>query len=154
MLQFKIIGTQAEYKAAAGLFKEYAAWLNIDLSFQSFENELAGLKQMYNAADGGIILCSENDKYLACVAVRRIDAGTAELKRMYVQPAQQHKGIGKHLLEHALILAKNCGYTSIRLDTLNTMIPAMNFYKKHGFYEIPAYYFNPETTAVFFEKQL
>jgi len=154
MQEYIIATGKEEYEAAIRLFKEYAAWLNIDLSFQSFEKELEGLAQMYNAADGGIILCKENGQYIACVAVRRQQDNIAELKRMYVQPLHQHKGIGKILLQHALELAVQCGYTAIRLDTLHTMVPAMNFYKQQGFYEIPAYYFNPQQAAVYFEKKL
>ena len=73
---------------------------------------------------------------------------------MYVRPELQHKGIGTLLLQSALRFAKEAGYKKIQLDTLNTMLPAINLYKKNGFYEIPAYYFNPEPTAVYFEKTL
>jgi ribosomal protein S18 acetylase RimI-like enzyme len=73
---------------------------------------------------------------------------------MYVQPAHQHKGIGKILLEKSIALAQNCHYKFVRLDTLNYMTPAINLYKKYGFYEIAPYYHNPVATAVYFEKKL
>jgi putative acetyltransferase len=154
MPEYIVVHSEEEYAAAGKLFMEYAQWLSIDLSFQHFEEELKELKEMYNPKVGGIILCKEENNYVACVALRRIDNETAELKRMYVQPAQQHKGIGKQLLLNAVQLAENCNYKFIRLDTLNTMAPAMNLYRQNGFYEIPPYYFNPQTTAVFFEKKL
>jgi putative acetyltransferase len=154
MPEYIVVHSEEEYTAAAKLFMEYAQWLSIDLSFQHFEEELKELKEMYKPNAGGIILCKEESNYVACVAVRRIDNETAELKRMYVQPVQQHKGIGKQLLLNAVQLAKNCNYKFIRLDTLNTMAPAMNLYRQNGFYEIAPYYFNPQTTAVFFEKKL
>ncbi len=154
MYHYNIINTTAEYEAAINLFKEYAAWLGIDLSFQHFEEELQGLKEMYSAADGGIILCKKENEFIGCVAIRRINHNTAELKRMYVQPAYQQQGVGKKLLEQALTLAQNCNYSFINLDTLNHMLPAINLYKKYGFYEIPAYYHNPVASAVYFQKQL
>jgi len=154
MPEYLIVQNDAEYKAAAALFKEYAAWLGIDLGFQHFAEELENLKAMYNTADGGIILCKEQNDFIGCVAIRRSAENIAELKRMYVQPAQQHKGIGKDLLERSLELAKSLNYACIRLDTLNHMTPAINLYKKYGFYEIPAYYHNPVSTAVYFEKKL
>ena len=154
MRDYIIVQKEEEYKAASILFKEYAAWLNIDLGFQQFEKELETLKTMYKAADGGIILCKEADSFIACVAIRRSTANTAELKRMYVQPRHQHKGIGKTLLEKSITLAITCKYEFIRLDTLNHMLPAINLYKKHGFYEIAPYYHNPISTAVYFEKKL
>jgi putative acetyltransferase len=154
MLEYIVVQMDEEYKAAVQLFKAYAAWLNIDLGFQHFDEELNNLKNMYNATDGGIILCKDGDIFIGCVAVRKNTANIAELKRMYVLPEHQHKGIGKILLEEAITLAKECGYEYIRLDTLNHMIPAINLYKKYGFYEILAYYHNPIVTAVYFEKKL
>ena len=154
MPEYLIVQNDEEYKAAAALFKEYAAWLDIDLGFQHFDEELDNLKKMYNAADGGIIICKENDYFIGCVAIRRSAVNIAELKRMYVQPAHQYKGIGKNLLEQSLELAKNLHYECIRLDTLNHMTAAIDLYKKYGFYEIAAYYQNPFETAVYFEKKL
>ena len=154
MYDFNIINSEGEYSAAINLFKEYAAWLGIDLSFQHFEEELQSLKEMYNETDGGIILCKKEKEYIGCVAIRRIDSNTAELKRMYVQPAFQQQGAGKNLLEHALTLAQNCNYSFVNLDTLNHMLPAIKLYKKYGFYEIAAYYHNPVASAVYFQKKL
>src|ERR1700712_3950461 len=107
---------------------------------------------MYAAPFGGIILCKQKSGYAGCIAVRKIDSDIAELKRMYVKPEFQQLGIGNALLQDALTLAKKYHYKKIRLDTLSNMSPAINLYKKNGFYEIPAYYFNPEKTAVYFEK--
>lgn len=154
MREYLVIKTDVEYKGAIRLFKEYAEWLNIDLGFQHFDEELQNLKTMYNSTDGGIILCKENDNFIACVAIRKITKDIAELKRMFVQSIHQHKGVGKILLEKAITLAVNCNYKYIRLDTLNHMTPAINLYKKYGFYEIEAYYNNPVSTAVYFEKKL
>jgi len=146
--------TDEHFRAASSLFREYADWLNIDLGFQNFEKELEKLRSMYNDEDGGIILVTENSDYIACVALRRIDASSAELKRMYVRPGFQHKGIGQQLLDQAIELASRLKYSRIKLDTLNHMIPAMKLYKKNGFTEIPAYYHNPIASAVYFEKLL
>ena len=146
--------TAEEYAAAEKLFREYAAWLNIDLCFQSFEEELRQLDEMYALPNGGIFLMKEEELFTGCIAVRRKDAETAELKRMYIQPAYRRAGAGNMLLQKALSLAKELGYKKIRLDTLATMVPAISLYKKVGFYEIEPYYFNPEKNAVFFEKLL
>jgi carbonic anhydrase len=154
MFDFILVKTEEEYKAAAKLFAEYAAWLAVDLGFQHFDEELQNLKQVYNAADGGIILCEVNNEFIASVAIRKISTEIAELKRMYVQPAYQQKGIGQKLLEEAFTLAKTCNYQYIRLDTLNHMLPAINLYTKNRFYKIPAYYHNPIATAVYFEREL
>jgi carbonic anhydrase len=154
MVDYLIAETNEEYRNAALLFKEYAAWLNIDLGFQHFEEELQNLKAMYTAPYGGIILCKYGEEFIACVGIRKIDSTTAELKRMYVKPSFQKQGIGKAMLERAEALAKALNYTRIRLDTLNYMVPAIALYKQNGFYEIPAYYNNPNETAVYLELEL
>ena len=153
---FKIITvqTETEYAAASALFKEYAVWLNIDLSFQNFEEELLKLKEMYSKPNGAIFLLQQADEFIGCVAIRKKEEGIAELKRMYIKPTTRKIGGGTMLLEKALAAAKLLGYDLIRLDTLANMTPAINLYKKHGFYEIAPYYFNPEENAVFFEKKL
>ena len=153
---FKIITvhTEAEYAEASSLFKEYAEWLNIDLSFQNFKEELLQLKEMYSAPTGGIFLLQQHSEFIGCVAIRKKGDSIAELKRMYIKPTTRKSGGGTLLLEKALADATLLGYKLIRLDTLANMTPAINLYKKHGFYEIAPYYFNPEENAVFFEKEL
>jgi putative acetyltransferase len=151
MVDYLIANTDEEYCNAAILFKEYAAWLNIDLSFQHFEEELMQLKTMYGTPEGGIILCKAENEFIGCAGIRKIDNDIAELKRMFIKPAYQKQGIGKELLQKAVELATNLNYNIIRLDTLNYMTAAINLYKKYGFYEIPAYYHNPNKTAVYFE---
>lgn len=148
------ITTDEEYAVAASLFSEYAEWLKIDLCFQHFSEELENLRVMYSPPTGTIILSRKDDTYNGCVAVRKIDHETAELKRMYVRPRFQKQGTGTSLLTAALEFAKKAGYKRIRLDTLNTMTPAIKLYKQYGFYEIHAYYYNPEITAMYFEKLL
>ena len=73
---------------------------------------------------------------------------------MFVGPAFQRQGIGKILLEKAIELANAAHYSRIRLDTLHYMIPAINLYKQYGFYEIPAYYHNPNATTGYMELQM
>ena len=154
MISYKGANTDAEYKQAALLFKEYADWLKIDLSFQHFDDELVGLKTMYGEPEGGIILCTADDKFIGCVGIRKIDNDIAELKRMFVKPGYQNQGIGKALLQKAVDLARTLNYNAIKLDTLKHMTTAISLYKKHGFYEIPPYYQNPNETAVYFEIKL
>ena len=156
MIDYRLATTVDDFTGAARLFREYAQWLNIDLCFQGFKEELGKLNQMYAAPAGGLLLCLDTEKgvYIGCVGVRRIDQDTAELKRMYLQDAYRGKGIGHSLLRESLALAAKLGYKRIRLDTLNHMTPAMELYRHAGFYEIPPYYHNPEPGAVYFEKML
>ena len=143
-----------DYSMAATLFNEYASWLNIDLSFQKFDDELLILKSMYGLPLGCIILAKVDGELAACVAVRQQESDIAELKRMYVKPAYRKLLVAQSLLNTATNFAVEAGYKKIRLDTLNTMTPAMNLYLKNGFKEIESYYNNPLATAVYFEKNI
>lgn len=154
MREFIQASSHEHYQAAAILFKEYAASLHINLSFQHFDEELQQLQNMYSLPHGGIILCRDKNIFIGCVGIRKNTEEIAELKRMYVLPTYQGKSIGNEMLNQALLFAKKCRYKSVRLDTLNTMLPAMNLYRKNGFKEINAYYHNPIDTVVYFEKKL
>lgn len=154
MIEIITANSENEYTEAATLFKEYAAWLNIDLSFQNFDEELLQLKEMYSFPNGAILLSKKENVFTGCVAVRKKESSIAELKRMFIKEAHRTKGTGALLLQKAIEMASDLGYKKIRLDTLDTMAPAINLYKKYGFYEIEPYYFNPEKNAIFFEKIL
>jgi len=154
MFEYVVVTSDAEYASASLLFKEYALWLNIDLSFQSFEKELVELKKMYASPKGMITLCRANGQYVACVAVRPNEVGIAEIKRMFVRPDFRGMGVGQSLLDCSLRFCSEAGYKKARLDTLNTMKPAMRLYEKNGFVTIPAYYNNPFAEAVYYEKIL
>lgn len=154
MLDYIVAGNKEEYAAAAVLFQEYAAWLGIDLSFQNFEEELQELHNMYAAPQGSLLLVKDGETFIGCVAVRKKEYGIAELKRMYVQPAYRKAGVAARLLVLAEDFAARAGYETMKLDTLSSMLPAMAFYRKHGYTETTAYYHNPNENTVYFEKKL
>lgn len=154
MVEYILAENSNDYQAAKQLFKEYADDINIDLSFQKFDKELSEIEKMYAPPVGGIILCKAENKHVGCIAIRNISDKVCELKRMYVHPEFRGKGIGKILLEKIIHLAKDYHYELIRLDTLNYMAPAIHLYKEYNFYEIEPYYFNPNSTAIYFEKKL
>ncbi len=154
MVEIIKANSEIDFKGASNLFQEYATWLNIDLSFQHFDEELMHLKEMYAFPDGAILLSKQENIFTGCVAVRKQALDIAELKRMYIKPNNRKAGIGAALLKKAIEMAKEIGYEKIRLDTLDNMHSAINLYKKAGFYQIEPYYFNPEKNALFFEKIL
>ena len=154
MSSFITATTANDYAAAQEMFRAYAKAININLDFQHFEEELTDLPKMYSLPQGGIILAKDQESVVGCVAIRRINEREGELKRMYVAPEYQNKGFGKTLLQKALILARECNYEKVKLDTLNYMSAAIHLYQQAGFYEIPPYYPNPISTAVYFEIEI
>ena len=68
MTECIIANTNEEYRSAALLFKEYATGLNIDLSFQHFDDELFNLKTMYSTPEGGLLFVKPAMNILAALA--------------------------------------------------------------------------------------
>jgi putative acetyltransferase len=153
-LIYRIASTPADFEAGKRLFREYVDSLGVDLSFQGFDQELEIIDQQYNQPVGALLLAFADNTAVGCVGIRQLDAATAELKRMYIQDAYRGHGIGVALLERSIQIARELGFEKIRLDTLQTMTKAQALYRSFGFYEIPAYRFNPLEGALYMEKGL
>ena len=151
---FKTATTNKEFEDGQSLFQQYANSLDLDLGFQDFSNELKLIDKQYNKPNGALLLVYKNNIAVGCAGIRELNKDTAELKRMYVQPAYRKYKIGARLLELAIEIARDLNYKSIRLDTLPTMTKAQDLYRSFGFYEIPSYRFNPVSGTVFMEKKL
>jgi ribosomal protein S18 acetylase RimI-like enzyme len=136
------------------LFEEYGRSLGIDLAFQGFAEELAALPGKYCPPEGSVILARSDGTPCGCVALRRFDERTCEMKRLYVRPAQRGLGIGAQLVAGILASGVARGYEAMRLDTLSTMTHAIGLYHSFGFREIEPYIFNPLPGALFMEKRL
>ena len=126
---------------ARELFLSYAASLAVDLSYQRFDEEVAGLPGPYASPSGALLLAlDESGNGLGCVGVRTLSPGIAELKRLYVAPARRGTGLGRALVIAAIDEARTLGFGEIRLDTLPTMAAAQSLYRRLGFQEIAPYY--------------
>ena len=138
---------------AKELFIEYTASLDFDLSFQNFREELSELNSMYQKPYGGIILIKEMEtgNFIGCAGIRRFENQIAEIKRMYIKREHRNKGLGARLLDLAIELAKELGYKKIRLDTVESMKPAIKIYRSRGFKQIEPYRFNPNENTFYFE---
>ena len=121
------------------LFNEYAASLGVNLEYQGFSAELAGLPGKYAPPTGDLLIARLNGEAGGCVALRALAGATLEMKRLYVRPAARGMGLGKRLVEAAISSARQLSYTELRLDTLATMASAQALYRSLGFVEIPAY---------------
>src|SRR5690606_16665691 len=130
--------TDGEFDAARVLFREYAAWLNVDLCFQSFEEELADLRAIYGPPGGCLLLSVDEGReggrfYEGCVALRPFDGDACEMKRLYVRPEARGRRLGRRLAEAISDRARRAGYRRMLLDTLDHMVPARSLYRALGF---------------------
>jgi putative acetyltransferase len=143
---------------ARGIFREYAAGLAVDLCFQGFEAELAGLPGDYAPPEGALLLAYVDGALAGCGAVRPLHdvdyANACEMKRLYVRPAFRRFGLGRLLTQRLMDCATGAGYSVLLLDTLDDMESARGLYRTLGFEEIPPYYFNPIPGAHYLKVDL
>jgi ribosomal protein S18 acetylase RimI-like enzyme len=133
------------------LFCEYAAESQLDLCFQNFEAELAGLPGAYAPPEGRLLLAFYEGHMAGCVALRKFEEGVCEMKRLYVRPAFRGLGIGRTLARRVIEEAVAIGYARMRLDTLARMRAAVALYEALGFRRIEAYRPNPLEDVIYFE---
>jgi len=153
-IEVRRVAMPEDYGEAQALIEEYVGTLGFDLTFQDFDREIRNLEGAYRPPDSCILLATEDDIVLGCVALRPFENGICEMKRLYVRPAGRGRGIGRRLAEAVIEEARRVGYATMRLDTIGTMHAANALYRSLGFREIPAYRENPIDGARFFELSL
>jgi putative acetyltransferase len=159
--------TPDDIDAARALFLEYATWLNVDLCFQGFDEELATLPGAYAPPQGRLLLADGPDGPFGCIALRPLaadpehggDAQTAappagEVKRLYVRPGSRNGGCGRQLADALLAEARVIGYRELKLDTLEWMTSARRLYASLGFAPCAPYYRNPLPGVVYMARTL
>jgi putative acetyltransferase len=153
--------TAADFDAIKLLFREYAESLGFSLAYQDFDRELADFPGKYAAPDGALLLAKVGDEAAGTVALRRLDAGICEMKRLYVRPAYrgqrtaEGRSIGRALAEDIVAIGRERGYLRLRLDTIGgKMRQALSLYRSMGFVEIPPYYTSPIPDTAYLELVL
>ena len=147
--------TAADLDEARRLFRAYAEWLAVDLCFQGFAQELASLPGVYARPAGRLLLARVAAEAVGAVGLRPLEAGIAEMKRLWVEPGFGGRGIGRALAETVIAAAREIGYERMRLDTIPARMPAaQHLYRSLGFFEIPPYYHNPLEGVVMLELRL
>jgi putative acetyltransferase len=145
---------------ARELFLEYAESLGFSLCFQNFDNELAGLPGNYAPPEGRLLLAYYEAKLAGCVALHELESDldgirVCEMKRLYVRPQFRGKAVGRALIESVIAEARQIGYASMRLDTVEpVMKAAVTMYRRFGFREIAPYCSNPIEGALYMEFKL
>jgi ribosomal protein S18 acetylase RimI-like enzyme len=139
---------------ARELFREYHRSLGVDLCFQDFEHELESLPGEYAPPSGRLLLRYEEEALAGCVALRKIDDSTCEMKRLYVRPEFRGRQLGRRLAEAVINESRVIGYRKMKLDTLPTMTTAITMYRSLGFKPTPPYRHNPVPGALFMELDL
>ena len=142
----------AQLDAVRGLMRDFLRWhrerhvqdlARIERYFdaQAYEAELAGLPGPYAPPRGRLLHAAQDDAPAGCVALHELDEpGVCEMKRMFVPPALQGRGVGGALAHRLLEEARAIGYRAMRLDTSVRQAEAIALYRRLGFEPIEPYY--------------
>jgi carbonic anhydrase len=148
--------SQKHLSHARELMLEYARWLEFDLCFQGFEEELRSLPGKYAPPTGRLLLALWDAELAGMCALRPLpQEGICEMKRLYVRPQFRGKSIGQALAKRIIAEAIAVGYLRMRLDTVpGRMDAAIQMYRELGFHEIQSYYSTPVAGTLFMELDL
>ncbi len=154
MTKIQIITAYNHLEQIKQLFTAYTKSLDINLDFQNYSQELKNLPGQYNIPQGILYIALVDNKPAGCIALRKIGQNDCEMKRLYVDPNFRGLGLGKLLSQKLLKYAKKQGYNYMYLDTLDTLLPAVQLYRKLGFVATNAYYETPLENTLFFKYDL
>ncbi|HUR97876.1 MAG TPA: GNAT family N-acetyltransferase [Pyrinomonadaceae bacterium] len=154
VIAIKQADTESGIAAAREIFREYEAWLGLDLCFQGFEDELKNLPGKYVAPAGRLYLAETDGIVAGCVALRPLGVEICEMKRLFVREKFRGMNVGRLLIERLIADAREIGYKAMRLDTFPPkMEKAVRLYESYGFRPIAPYYHNPNEEVLFMELQ-
>lgn len=105
---------------------------------EAVERDLAAVAKFQPPA-GRLVLAFSGGDAVGTAAMQHIARGTAEIKRMYVEPVQRRSGLGGAMLDALVATAGEGGYERIRLDSPDFMTAAHALYRARGFVDIEPY---------------
>ncbi len=136
------------------VIREYVAWLNVDLSYRGFEQEMARFESLFTLPSGIFFLVEAEGEIAGCCGLMRHDDRLAEVKRLYVRPRFRGLALGNKLVSAVIDKARQLGFSRLILDAVPPTVAAQRLYEQKGFTEITPYYSNPMPGTRFFEYRL
>lgn len=143
------------------LFTEYTDMLLAEapafrayLDLQNYEAELRHPEHKYGPPEGRLYLARCGGAPAGCIALRKLDEASCEMKRLYVRPEFRGHQIGSLLIQRLIDDAREIGYRQMLLDTLPFLQSAIRLYRQFGFYGIPCYNDSPLEQTLFLRLDL
>jgi len=144
----------ADLEAVRRLIQSHAATIRHHAGAEALLADAATLPGPYGPPRGALYLATLDGIPVGCVALHDLDAQTGEVKRMFVSPVARRRGVARALMQQLMDDARACGYTRLRLGTLDEMTAAQALYQELGFVRIPTYRPGDPVDTVFFECKL
>jgi len=149
MVEIRPARFPADRAAVLAIFTEYVHSPSVSLDFQGYEEEFADLPGKYAPPEGRLLLAAERERVLGCVALRKVEDGVCEMKRLYVRPEARGMALGRRLAEAIVEEARSAGYAEMRLDVLPEFEAARRVYRSMGFVSADAVSHNPVPGTAF-----
>ena len=168
MVEITVSQSAAQLQQVRELSRGYVAWLvELDKSLGVYDPEVyraygyeggeAQLPGEYGPPDGCLLLAVVDSRPAGCIALRRFDASTCEMRMLFVHPEFQGLGVGRALAVGLLEEGRKMGYSSMCLETSPYMVSAHRLYASLGFREVGQYYDRDDSLKdikVFMERRL
>ena len=119
------------------LFKECACSLGFNVPFRDFARELAELPGEYLSPAGALLVALRYGEPSGCVAMRPLEVGVCEMKRLHVRHTCRGQGLGRRLVIAVARIARNVGYRAMRVDALPWAREVIAGYRSLGFEPLP-----------------
>jgi molybdopterin-guanine dinucleotide biosynthesis protein A/predicted GNAT family acetyltransferase len=128
-LELRIVPFDAEHLAG---FRTLVSDTLAEFGFTAdpdLDPDLADPAAVYEA----VWIAIRGERVAGSVALRRLGPDAVELKRMYLRPEERGRGLGRRLLDTALLWAREHRIRRISLDTTERMTAAVRLYERYGF---------------------
>jgi GNAT superfamily N-acetyltransferase len=134
---------------AEGLYESYLAEITATFGYDTTRGSVSSPEDFVEPDGCLLVVRDETGAAIGCGGVRLLDAETAEIKRMFLQPSMRGRGAGWQLLKALEAKAAELGASRGVLDTNETLTSALALYRAAGWEETPAYNDNLEATHWF-----
>ena len=129
-----------DHPAVARELAEYLGFIGDTLDADGLDHDIVHWQEEYDGRVGVLLLVVDPaGEVVGTAAVRLLEPGTGELKRMWLRPTCQGRGLGRRLMDASLDEARRLGCRALRLDTQAKLVAAVHLYRAYGFTEIPRY---------------
>ena len=129
-----------DHAAVARELADYLAFIGDALDADGLDHDIAHWQEEYDGRAGVLLLVADPaGEVVGTAAVRLLEPGVGELKRMWLRPSCQGRGLGRRLMDACLDEARRLGCRALRLDTQAKLEAAVRLYRAYGFSEVARY---------------
>ncbi|WP_460837334.1 GNAT family N-acetyltransferase [Noviherbaspirillum agri] len=136
------------------VIREYVAWLDMDLSYRGFAQEMAEFDARFTLPSGMFFIARAGTDIAGCAGLLRNSGAVAEVKRLYVRPPYRGHALGERLIGCVIAKARSLGFSRLILDAVPQTVVAQALYRALGFVETDPYYADPVPGTKFFALPL